>query len=143
MRKLSTELIKSGSFVGSFTGSFSGSINFSATASYALTSSVTSYSDYAVSSSYSVFADSSTSSSNAITASYAVNAQARIITGSGVLTTDAFDDVSVQNSYNNIVTAFKSQEGEGLSRYDLINGFIDDFNDDLGIFKSSGTALPS
>ena len=141
MRKLSTELIKSGSFVGSFTGSFSGSINFSATASYALTSSVTSYSDYAVSSSYSVFADSSTSSSNAITASYAVNAQARIITGSGVLTTDAFDDVSVQNSYNNIVTAFKSQEGEGLSRYDLINGFIDDFNDDLGIFKSSSFFL--
>ncbi len=137
MRKLSTELIKSGSFLGSFTGSFSGSIDYSITASYALTSSVTSYADYAVSSSYTTFALSSLSSSNSITASYAANAQARIITGSGVLTTDSFDDVSVQNSYNNIVTAFKSQEGEGLSRYDLINGFIDDFNNDLGIFKSS------
>ena len=138
MRKLSTDLIKSGSFQGTFTGSFTGSItgnaNSSVTASYALTSSISNNSN---TSSFSNLSFTSISSSLAVSSSYAENAVARIVTGSGVLTTNAFDDINVQNTYNTIITALKAQEGSGLSRYNVINGFIDDFNDSSGIFNSS------
>ena len=153
MRKLSTDLIKSGSFQGTFTGSFTGSItgnanssvtasyaltsnssNTSVTASYALTSSISNNSN---TSSFSNLSFTSISSSLAVSSSYAENAVARIVTGSGVLTTNAFDDINVQNTYNTIITALKAQEGSGLSRYNVINGFIDDFNDSSGIFNSS------
>ena len=135
MRKLSTDLIKSGSFLGSFSGSFSGSVignaNTSTTASFALTSNL---SDTA---SFSNLSFTSISSSFALSSSYAPNLGVGIVTGSGVLVTDAFDDVTSKNVYNNIITTFKTQENESLSRYNLIDGFIDDFTDSNGIFKSS------
>ena len=123
MRKLSTDLIKSGSFLGSFTGSFSGSVIGNAN-----TSDTASFSNLSF---------TSISSSFALSSSYAPNLGVGIVTGSGVLTTNAFDDINVQNTYNTIITALKAQEGSGLSRYNVINGFIDDFNDSSGIFNSS------
>jgi hypothetical protein len=153
VRKLSTDLIKSGSFQGTFTGSFTGSItgnaNTSNTASYALISNL---SNTSVTASYALISNlsntsntasisnlslTSISSSFALSSSYAENAAVRIVTGSGVLVTNTFDDVSSKNVYNNIITTFKSQENESLSRYNLIDGFIDDFTDSTGIFESS------
>jgi len=138
VRKLSTDLVKSGSFQGSFTGSISGSFtgnaNTSNTSSYALSSNS---SNISISSSLSNLSLTSISSSFSLSSSYAENAVARIVTGSGVLVTDTFDVVSSKNVYNNIITTFKSQENEALSRYNLIDGFIDDFTDSNGIFKSS------
>jgi len=138
VRKLSTDLIKSGSFQGTFTGSISGSFtgnaNTATSASYSLTSSL---SNNSISSSFSNVSFTSVSSSYAFSSSYAANAVARIVTGSGVLVTQVFDDVTSKNVYNNIITTFKSQENEALSRYNLIDGFIDDFADSSGIFTSS------
>ena len=137
MRKLSTDLIKSGSFLGSFTGSLLGVSSNAVSSSYAVTAS---YIDFIVSSSNSntsSYSITAVSSSYSLTSSYISNIPITIITGSGIVTTDAFDDINVQSTYNTIITTLKSQEGEGLSRYDVINGFIDDFNDSSGIFKSS------
>ncbi len=147
MRKLSTDLIKSGSFTGSFTGnvtgslsgnftgslsgSISGNANTSTTASYSLTSNTSG------TASFSNVSFTSISSSFALSSSYAENAVVRIVTGSGVLVTNTFDDVTSKNVYNNLITTFKSQENESLSRYNLIDGFIDDFTDSNSIFKSS------
>ena len=70
MRKLSTDLIKSGSFTGSFSGSVTGTINsasFASTASYLLNSfSLNTGSTYQITSSWS---NNSISSSFSITAS--------------------------------------------------------------------------
>ena len=70
MRKLSTDLIKSGSFTGSFSGSITGTINsssFASTASYVLNSfSLTTGSTYPITSSW---------SSNSISSSYSLTAK--------------------------------------------------------------------
>lgn len=137
MRKLSTDLIKSGSFLGSFTGSLLGLASNAVSSSYAVTAS---YVDFIITSSNSntsSYSITAVSSSYSLTSSYISNIPISIITGSGVLTTNAFDDINVQSTYNTIITTLKAQEGEGLSRYNIINGFVDDFNDSSGIFKSS------
>jgi len=74
MRKLSTDLIKSGSFTGSFSGSFVGLINsasYSQTASFSLnTFSLTTGSTYSITSSWSNNSISSSFSRNSISSSY-------------------------------------------------------------------------
>lgn len=74
MRKLSTDLIKSGSFTGSFSGSFVGLINsasYSQTASFSLnTFSLTTGSTYSITSSWSNNSVSSSFSRNSISSSY-------------------------------------------------------------------------
>ncbi len=75
MRKLSTDLIKSGSFTGSFSGSVTGLIN---SASYALTAStvlnafsLTTGSTYSITASWSNYSISSSFSNTSTSSSYA------------------------------------------------------------------------
>jgi hypothetical protein len=76
MRKLSTDLIKSGSFTGSFSGSVIGTItsaSFASTASYLLNSfSLTTGSTYPITSSWSNNSISSSFSNTSISSSYSL-----------------------------------------------------------------------
>lgn len=132
MRKLSTDLIKSGSFTGSFSGSVIGS---TVSASYAISSSyveggfnLITGSTYSITSSHALTSSynlNSISSSYSLSSSYAANSSGgtTLTTGSTYPITSSWSNNSVSSSYS-LVSSTSTSSSYATSASFLINGIL-------------------